>query len=70
MRLKMFSYGVQAAPVAMKSPVVPPVPTTSVSRMPRVMVNEEAFTQLQKIAEAQGKTLAQVASEAILSYGK
>ena len=65
-----FLFGVQAAPVAMKSTPVPVVPTTSVSRMPRVMVNEAAFAELQKIAEAQGKTLAQVASEAILSYGK
>jgi hypothetical protein len=61
---------VQAARVAVRSPVVPQVPTTSVSRMPRVMVNEAAFAELQKIAEAQGKTLAQVASEAILAYGK
>lgn len=57
-------------PLAAPRAALPPLPTTSVARMPRVMVNEAAFAELQKIAEMQGKTLAQVASEAILSFNK
>mmetsp|Transcript_19310 Transcript_19310/g.32460 ORF Transcript_19310/g.32460 Transcript_19310/m.32460 type:complete len:731 (+) Transcript_19310:143-2335(+) len=39
-------------------------------RLPRVMVEEAAFVKLQELARSEGKTLTQMATDAILNYKK
>ena len=44
------------------------VPPPSITQLPRVGVDVEAFEQLKALAEKQNKTLSEVASEAIAAY--
>jgi len=61
-------------PVAVKVAPTPVAPTEAdrnvptLSRLPRVMVDEEAFSLLKSLAEKEGKTLTQMASDALRAY--
>jgi sulfite reductase (ferredoxin) len=46
------------------------VPPPSITQLPRVSVDKEAFETLKQLAESQGKTLSEVASEAVQAYAK
>jgi len=46
------------------------VPPPSITQLPRVSMEKEAFETLKQLAESQGKTLSEVASEAVQAYAK
>ena len=63
------SNGAAAKPAAAAATPTP-LSGSNITRLPRVMVDEEAFALLQKLAEQEGKTLTQMASDAIKNYKK
>mmetsp|Transcript_27780 Transcript_27780/g.60740 ORF Transcript_27780/g.60740 Transcript_27780/m.60740 type:complete len:739 (-) Transcript_27780:435-2651(-) len=68
------SHGMSNGAAKAPAPAAPAAPTplagSNIGRLPRVMIDEEAFAMLLSLAEQEGKTLTQMASDAIKNYKK